>query len=207
MVEAFPICWWFPPPWGWSTGFIATPRVRGQLKKNVGANREELHVYVPVALGLVLVECTAGLEQRFVDPPTSSDNADGSTSAAADSLLGTRGQADASLVVIDGVADDGGIVARCACECATIANLLLNVANDGTLRASRDREDVSDTEGGLLAAVDEGTGVHALGSNEGLGAQLVPVGVAEDNAGEGSTTTKNKIFGPTPSHPTYRPAS
>lgn len=29
MVEAFPMCWWFPPPWGWSTGFMATPRVLG----------------------------------------------------------------------------------------------------------------------------------------------------------------------------------
>ena len=25
-VEALPICWWLPPPWGCSTGFIATPR-------------------------------------------------------------------------------------------------------------------------------------------------------------------------------------
>ena len=25
-VDAWPICWWLPPPWGCSTGFIATPR-------------------------------------------------------------------------------------------------------------------------------------------------------------------------------------
>ena len=25
-VEAWPICWWLPPPWGCSTGFMATPR-------------------------------------------------------------------------------------------------------------------------------------------------------------------------------------
>merc|ERR1719239_63556 len=30
-VEAFPICWWLPPPWGCSTGFMATPRTLGQL--------------------------------------------------------------------------------------------------------------------------------------------------------------------------------
>merc|ERR1719216_633963 len=30
-VEALPICWWLPPPWGCSTGFIATPRTLGQL--------------------------------------------------------------------------------------------------------------------------------------------------------------------------------
>merc|ERR1711921_22319 len=31
MVEGLPICWWLPPPWGCSTGFIATPRTFGQL--------------------------------------------------------------------------------------------------------------------------------------------------------------------------------
>lgn len=25
-VEAWPMCWWLPPPWGCSTGFMATPR-------------------------------------------------------------------------------------------------------------------------------------------------------------------------------------
>merc|ERR1712055_535754 len=30
-VEALPMCWWLPPPWGCSTGFIATPRTLGQL--------------------------------------------------------------------------------------------------------------------------------------------------------------------------------
>lgn len=25
-VEALPMCWWLPPPWGCSTGFMATPR-------------------------------------------------------------------------------------------------------------------------------------------------------------------------------------
>merc|ERR1719370_178372 len=29
-VEAIPICWWLPPPWGCSTGFMATPLTLGQ---------------------------------------------------------------------------------------------------------------------------------------------------------------------------------
>merc|ERR1719216_403690 len=29
-VEALPICWWLPPPWGCSTGFMHTPRTLGQ---------------------------------------------------------------------------------------------------------------------------------------------------------------------------------
>merc|ERR1719462_761143 len=29
-VEGKPICWWLPPPWGCSTGFMQTPRTLGQ---------------------------------------------------------------------------------------------------------------------------------------------------------------------------------
>lgn len=29
-VDGWPICWWLPPPWGCSTGFIATPLTLGQ---------------------------------------------------------------------------------------------------------------------------------------------------------------------------------
>jgi hypothetical protein len=28
-VDAWPMCWWLPPPWGCSTGFMATPRTCG----------------------------------------------------------------------------------------------------------------------------------------------------------------------------------
>lgn len=31
MVEALPMCWWLPPPWGCSTGFIATPLTLGHF--------------------------------------------------------------------------------------------------------------------------------------------------------------------------------
>ena len=30
-VDGWPICWWLPPPWGCSTGFMATPLTLGQL--------------------------------------------------------------------------------------------------------------------------------------------------------------------------------
>ena len=30
-VDALPMCWWLPPPWGCSTGFIHTPLTLGQL--------------------------------------------------------------------------------------------------------------------------------------------------------------------------------
>lgn len=81
------------------------------------------------------------------------------------------------------MANDSGIVARSASEGTTVADLLLNIANDGTFGALRDGEDVADGEGGLLAAVDEGTSVKTLGSDESLLAELVAVGVTENNAG------------------------
>lgn len=32
-VVAWPTCWWLPPPWGCSTGFMATPRTCGAGKE------------------------------------------------------------------------------------------------------------------------------------------------------------------------------
>ena len=53
-------------------------------------------------------------------------------------------------------------------------------------------EDVADGERGVLAGVDELASVHALVGDEGLGVKLVAVGVAEDDAGERSTTRSRK---------------
>ena len=94
------------------------------------------------------------------------------------------------------MADDSRVVAGRASERTTVTGLLLDVADDSTLRQLRDREDVADRKLGLLAAVDEGTGVEALSGNESLLAELVAVGVTEDNAGERSATTSvvNNFF-------------
>ena len=86
------------------------------------------------------------------------------------------------------MADDGGIVAGGASECSTVANLLRNVADDGTLGALTNGEDVADGELGLLAGVDEGTGVETLSRNESFLTELVAVGVAENDPGKRSTT-------------------
>ena len=163
--------------------------MRGQLQTVVRAVKcEEELIGSLVALGLVLVERTASLEQRLVDTSTTGNNTDGCTAATRDRLLRARRKTDTGLVVVGGVANHGGVVAGCPGESATVADLLLNVADNGTLRALSDGEDVADGESRLLAAVDESTGVNTLGGNEGLLAELVPVWVAEDDAGEGSTT-------------------
>lgn len=84
--------------------------------------------------------------------------------------------------------NDGGIVARGAGEGTTVADFLLNIADDSTFRALGNGEDIADGKGSLLAAVDEGTGVEALGGDESLLAEFVAVGVTENDAGKGSTT-------------------
>ena len=141
-----------------------------------------------VTLSPVFVVSTASLEQRLVDTSTTGDDSNSRPGTAADRLLRTRRQPDPGLVVVGAVANDGGVVAGSPGERTTVADLLLDVADDGTLGALADWEDVADGEGCLFAAVDEGAGVHALGSDESLLAELEAVGVTEDDAGEGCTT-------------------
>lgn len=140
-----------------------------------------------VTLSLEFVVSTASLEQGLVDPSTTSDDTNSRTSVTRHGLLGTGGEADTGLVVVGGVANDGGVVSGCAGEGTTVAGLLLDVADDGTLRALAHGEDVADVQGSFFAAVDECAGVHAFGGDEGLLAQLVAVWVTEDDTGEGGT--------------------
>ena len=141
-----------------------------------------------VALDGELVLGARGLEERLVRSSTTSDDANGGTAAARDRLLGAGRKADTGLVLVGRVTNHGSVVARCPGERATVTDLLLNIGDDGTFGALRYGENVADSENGLLAAVDEGTSVKALGGNEGLLAELVAVGVTENNTGERSTT-------------------
>ena len=104
--------------------------------------------------------------------------------------------------------DDGGVVAGSAGERATVTNLLLDVADNGTLRALANGEDVANSELSLLASVDEGTSVKTLSRDEGLLAELVTVGVAENDAGKGCTTAYSSANRHTGyADATHRPAS
>lgn len=143
-----------------------------------------------VALGAHGVVLATGLEEGLVDTTTTSGDTDGSTGRRRDGLLGAGGETNAGLAVLV-VADDGGVVAGGTGERSTVTDLLLDVEDDGTLRALANGEDVADGKGGLLTGVDERAGRDALGSDEGLLAELVAVGVAEDDGGEGSTTAKS----------------
>lgn len=135
--------------------------------------------------------------EGLVGTATTGNDTDHTTGARVDDLLGTRGQLDTGLALVGVVADNGDVATRGAAQSATVANLLLDVGNDGTLGHLTDRQDVADGQSSLLAGVDELAGVHAFVGDESLGDLLELVGVAEDDLGEGSTTTcKNNLRQP-----------
>ena len=141
-----------------------------------------------VALDSELMLGTRGLEEGLVGTATASDDADHATGVAVDDLLGAGGELDTGLALVGVVADDGDVVAGGTAERTTVAGLLFDVGDDGTLRDGAEGQDVADGQGGLLAGVDELAGVHALIGDEGLLVLLELVGVAEDDLGEGRTT-------------------
>ena len=91
------------------------------------------------------------------------------------------------------MANNGGVVSGCAGERTAVTSLLLYVRDDGTLRALANGEDVANSELSLLASVDEGTSVKTLSRDEGLLAELVAVGVAENDTGKRSTTVRRSV--------------
>lgn len=129
-------------------------------------------------------------QQGFVGSSTSSDNTDHASCIALDDLLGTRWELDTGLALIRVVANNGHIVARCASKGTTVTRLLLNVRDNGSFWDGAEGQDVSDSEVGVLAGVDELAGVHALVGDEGLGMESESIGVTEDDLGQrGSSST------------------
>ena len=143
-----------------------------------------------VALDTVLVVGTAGLEQWLVNTTTTSNDTDSGTSRAWHRLLHTGRQADTRCGTIGIMTNDGRVVTRRAGKRTTVTDLLLDVADNRTLRQRAERQDVTDAQQGLLTAVHELTGVHTLGSNERLSLVLVVVRVTERNTREWCTTEK-----------------
>jgi hypothetical protein len=127
--------------------------------------------------------------QGFVCPSTTCNNTDHATNRALDDLLGTRWQFDTGFALVGVVANDGHVVARCPAQSTSVANLLLDVGDHSTLRYGAKWEHVADCERGVLAGVNELASVHALVGDEGLGVELVAVGIAEGDFGEWCATT------------------
>jgi hypothetical protein len=138
------------------------------------------------------VESTTSLEHGLVDTSSSSNDTDGSTSVVLDRLLGSGRKTDTGATGVGIVSDNGSVVTGGTGEGTSVTSLLLNVADDGTFGELGEGENVSNGEGSLLSAEDESTGRESFSGDEGLGAHLVAVRVAEDDTGEGSTTVSRK---------------
>ena len=142
-----------------------------------------------VPLHAVLVEGGSSLEEGLVGTSSSGDNADLAPGVRRDRLLssGREAKTGSSLVLV--VGDDDGVVSGALGELSAVSPLGLNVADDGSLRNSVKRKDISDDKGGLLSSVDELSGVHALSGDEELVVLSVLVGVVELDLGEGGSTS------------------
>ncbi|GER39561.1 60S ribosomal protein L2 [Striga asiatica] len=89
-----------------------------------------------------------------------------------------------SSVIIWVVGNNNSVIPRSPSENPSVTHVMLHVADNGTLRDRSEWEDIADHKIGLLAAVDELAGIHALGGHEKLLLMLEPEWVAENNAGE-----------------------
>ena len=147
-----------------------------------------------VSLSLEFIVSPASFEQGLVNPPTTSDDADSSTGTTRDRLFCTGWETDTGLVVFGRVSDDGSVGSGCPSERTTVTDLLLDSANDRSFRELAHRENISNVEGSLLAAVDEGASVKTFGGNEGFFAELVTVWIAKDYTGKRSTTASSTKF-------------
>merc|ERR1719192_636571 len=137
-----------------------------------------------VPLSLVLEVGSAGLQQRLVDASSTGDDADHRAVAGRNRLLRSRWQFHFRPSHIRVVGDDGGVVAGSSGQFAAISQLLLQLADDGSLRHGADGHHVADGQRRLLAAVDELTRVHALDGDERLLALLKFVGISKLDDGQ-----------------------
>ncbi len=85
---------------------------------------------------------------------------------------------------------DGSVVASSTGNLATITGARLNIADKGTLRHSREREDVPDYKFSLLASVDELPRVHTLSGADELVVPLVFVCVLELHFSDGGASSR-----------------
>lgn len=86
--------------------------------------------------------------------------------------------------------NNNGIVPRTPSENPTISNMVFDVAHHSSFGNGSQGQHVPNDKGGLLPAVDELAGVHALGGHEELVLLLVPEGVAEGDSGKRGTATR-----------------
>lgn len=154
-----------------------------------GVHGHTTHLGPALALHLVLVVGPAGLQDGLINTPTAGHNADHGAVCRRHDLLRPRRQLHARLLRVGVVGNDGGVVAGSTRQPATVPGLLFQVADNGTFGHLSQRHYIADLQIGLLAAVHELPGVHALWRDEQLPTNLVPVGIAEVHHSQRSAAT------------------
>jgi len=154
-----------------------------------GVHRNTSDLGPAVSLVLVLVVRASGLQERLVETSTSSDDTDHSTAAPRDGLLGPGGHSDLGLLGVLVVGDDGRRVSGALGKASAISDLLLDVADNGTLRHTLQRKNVSDCKLSFRTAINELSGVHSFGGDEKMLVELELVGVLEDDLGKRGSST------------------
>mmetsp|Transcript_17536 Transcript_17536/g.24365 ORF Transcript_17536/g.24365 Transcript_17536/m.24365 type:complete len:234 (-) Transcript_17536:20-721(-) len=142
-----------------------------------------------VTLDTVLVVGISSLQKGLIGTSTSSDDTNLGTDIGGDSLLTSRRQTKTSGSLIFVVGDNDSKGTGSTGKGTTVTNLGFDVADNGTLGDRGERQDVSNSQGGLTSTVDELTSVHTLGTKQKFRVTLVTVGVQELNLGHGGTTT------------------
>merc|ERR1719209_2291567 len=143
-----------------------------------------------VPLSLVLEVSSSGLQQRLIDSSSTGDDADHRAVAGRNRLLRSRWQFHFRPSHIRVMGDDGGVVAGGSGEFAAVSQLLLQLADDGSLGHGADGHHVADGQRRLLAAADKLTRVHALDGDEGLLALLEFVRISEFDDGQWRPSTR-----------------
>merc|ERR1719233_1030358 len=100
-------------------------------------------------------------------------------STTSPAFLTTGGQLDTGPLGVGVMCNNLGVVARAAGKPATVTSLLLQVADNGTLRHASNGQYIAHLKVGLPSSVDELASVHALSSQEDFLVNLVTVWVTE----------------------------
>jgi len=159
---------------------MVTTTVR--MLDRVHSNTTNLGPRVP--LSLVLEVSSTGFQQRLIDTTTTGDDSDHSAIGGRNGFLRARRQFDFGFVLVRVMGNDGGVVAGSSGEFATISQLLLQLAHDGSLGHGTNGHHVADGQTGFLTAVHKLSGVHALDRDERLLALLESVGIPEFDNGQ-----------------------
>lgn len=69
-----------------------------------------------------------------------------SSVSGGNNLLGSRGELDSGFLGLRVVGDHGGIVSGCTSQLSTVTRLLLQTANDGTLRHDTNRQHITNVQ-------------------------------------------------------------